>query len=85
MACGTPIITSNVNGLREIAGEAAILVNPKDDAEIASMITKVLSDPSLWAKLSQEGLARSNEFTWEKCARKTLAILDGVVNNGHSP
>jgi glycosyltransferase involved in cell wall biosynthesis len=82
MACGTPIITSNVNGLEEIAGDAAILVDPTDEDEIAAALTKVLTDPQLQRELSERGLERSTRFTWEKCGRKTLDILTVVVSNG---
>jgi len=79
MACGTPIITSDANGLREIAADAALLVNPQSPREISEAICQVLSDPNLQAFLSLKGLARSSHFTWEKCARGTLDILEGTV------
>jgi len=79
MACGAPIISSNVNGLEEIAGEAALLVDPQNADEIAGAISRVLSDPSLAQELSTKGLARSKMFNWEKCARETLAILESLA------
>jgi glycosyltransferase involved in cell wall biosynthesis len=79
MACGTPIITSDVNGLKEIAGDAALLVDPNDANIIADAIDRVLADVNLKANLSAKGLARSKEFTWEKCAKKTLAALENVA------
>jgi glycosyltransferase involved in cell wall biosynthesis len=78
MACGTPIITSRVNGLEEIAGDAALLVNPGDEAEIAAAIAKLVSDEALRQTLSAQGLARAKMFTWEACARKTIDILEGL-------
>jgi glycosyltransferase involved in cell wall biosynthesis len=80
MACGTPIITSNVNGLKEIAGDAALLVDPNDTNTIAEAVYRVLEDADLRATLSAKGLARSKEFTWEKCAKKTLAALENVAS-----
>lgn len=79
MACGTPIVTSDVNGLREIAGDAALLVDPLDAESIADAMGRVLSDSELRATLSAKGLARSSLFTWEACATKTLAILESLA------
>jgi glycosyltransferase involved in cell wall biosynthesis len=78
MTCGTPLITSNVNGLREIAGDAAFFVNPDDSCEIATAIERVLAHPDMQEELSQKGLARAAMFSWEKCARETLAIFEQV-------
>lgn len=75
MACGTPIVTSNVNGLREIAGDAALLVNPDDALAISAAINRVLTDVDLRTSLSSKGLARARQFTWDRCARETLDVL----------
>lgn len=80
MACGTPIVTSNVNGLKEIAGEAALFVDPTREEQIADAIMKVSSDFNLQKELSAKGLARSKDFSWEKCAKETLDTLQSVVN-----
>ncbi len=79
MACATPIVTSNVNGLEEIAGDAALLVDPQDPDEIAAAVRRVLSTPELRQALSREGLERAKRFTWEKCGRKTLDILENLA------
>jgi glycosyltransferase involved in cell wall biosynthesis len=76
MACGAPLITSNVNGLEEIAGDAALLVNPDDIEEIADAIYKVLTDGETRHSLSKQGLERSKFFSWDKCAREILAVLE---------
>ena len=78
MACGTPIITSNVNGLEEIAGDAALQVDPLDVKKIADALNTVLSDEDLRKRLSVKGLERSTRFTWDSCAKKTLAILESM-------
>jgi glycosyltransferase involved in cell wall biosynthesis len=80
MACGTPVITSNVNGLLEIAGNAALLVDPKDTEAIAQAIYQLLGDSQLSAALSAKGLKRSELFSWEKCARSTLEILENAAH-----
>lgn len=80
MATGTPILTSNVNGLKEIAGEAAVLVDPADTAAITAGIVKILADPELRDSLSRKGLERSSKFTWDACARNTLDLLENVAS-----
>jgi glycosyltransferase involved in cell wall biosynthesis len=79
MACGTPIITSRVNGLAEIAGGAARLVDPGDPDEIAAAVLDVLTNPRLAAELAAAGLERSRIFSWNACARSTLEIIESVV------
>jgi glycosyltransferase involved in cell wall biosynthesis len=78
MACGTPIVTSRANGLEELAGPAALLVNPKDPDEIAAAVRQILGDPSVKARLVAAGLERSRVFSWDACARRTLEILTEV-------
>jgi glycosyltransferase involved in cell wall biosynthesis len=78
MACGTPIITSRANGLEEIAGNAGLLVDPRDPRQIAAAVLEVLGDPALAARLSAAGLERSQTFSWSTCARRTLEILEEV-------
>ena len=81
MACGTPIVTSDANGLREIAGDAAVLVDPEDPAAIAEAIARVLSDADLRASLAARGLERVKGFSWDRCARDTLSILEALAND----
>ena len=76
LACGTPIVTSDANGLEEIAGEAALLVPPDDPEAIAAAIARVLDDPELAGSLRQAALERSKRYSWERCARQTLSILE---------
>ena len=81
MACGTPILTSNINGLKEIAGDAALLTDPNDTETIANSISRILSDSQLRETLSCKGLERSALFNWDRCARDTLALLERVASN----
>lgn len=78
MACGTPIITSNVNGLIETAGDSALFVNPQKPSEIAEGIRQMLRDQAVRQSYSRRGLARSKHFTWDKCAAETLVTIDAV-------
>ena len=79
MACGTPILTSNVSGLKEIAGDAALLVNPSDTELIANGMARILSNSGLRESLSRKGLERSSLFNWDLCAKSTLALLETVA------
>lgn len=79
MACGTPILTSKVNGLKEIAGNAALLVDPRDTELIANGMALIITDPELRESLSRKGLARSSLFSWDLCTKSTLALLERVA------
>ncbi|MBW4460006.1 MAG: glycosyltransferase family 4 protein [Nodosilinea sp. WJT8-NPBG4] len=75
MACGTPVITSNISSLPEVAGDAALSVDPYNVGELAEAMTAVASDPTLWMTLHQAGLARVKAFSWEQTGRQTSEIL----------
>lgn len=81
LACGTPIITSTLNGLQEIAGDAALAVDAGVPEEIADAIGQVLLNPDFRETLAARSLARSEMFNWQKCARETLQILESVAGN----
>ena len=75
MACGTPVLASSTSALPEIAGDAALLIDPEDTAAIAAGMERLASDAGLRADLRVRGLARAAQFTWERCAQETLAVL----------
>ena len=79
MACGTPVITSNISSLPEVVGEAGILVDPYNIEEIAQAIRTVLTDPDLRRSMSEKGLERAKLFTWENTARQTIKIYEEVL------
>ncbi|PMP77218.1 MAG: glycosyltransferase family 1 protein, partial [Chloroflexus aggregans] len=78
MACGTPVITSTMSSLPEVAGDAALLVDPLDTNAIAQAIIRLCDDEDLRTDLRWRGLARVRRFTWEECARRTLEVLTAV-------
>lgn len=78
MACGTPVIVSNAASLPEVAGEAALLIDPHSVESISTAVQRVLTDATLKLDLRARGLARAAQFTWEKNARETLAIYRHV-------
>jgi len=79
MACGTPVVTSNTSSLPEVAGDAALLVDPYDVEEIATAMRRILEDEALAAELRAKGLARAKEFSWERTARETIAVYEKVL------
>jgi glycosyltransferase involved in cell wall biosynthesis len=76
MAVGCPIVTSNRNGCREIAGDAALLVEPEDVGSISHGIQRIVTEEDTCERLVLAGRERIKEFNWEKCARQTLTLLE---------
>lgn len=79
MAAGCPVVTSNTSSLPEVAGDAAILVDPCDTDEIAEAIRAVCMDASIAGELRQRGWARAKSFTWDRCARKVADVYKEVA------
>ena len=75
MACGTPVITSNLSSLPEVAGDAAILINPYKVEEITDAMQAIANDTGLRSQLSQFGLQRATQFSWEKTGQATVEVL----------
>lgn len=75
MACGTPVIASNVASLPEVVGDAAILVNPNDQREIAAAMRDLLINPHQRTVLRVAGLARAKQFTWHRTGKETSEVL----------
>jgi len=81
MACGCPVIVSNVASLPEIVGEAALLVDPNDSDNLAGAIEVVLTDDCLRRELVSKGLERASQFTWEKAAKETVKVYESVAQS----
>jgi glycosyltransferase involved in cell wall biosynthesis len=79
MSVGCPVITSNVSCMPEVAGDAALLVDPTDTAAIADSMKRLLTDEALAADLRERGRARAAGFTWEENARRTLEVYEKVA------
>jgi glycosyltransferase involved in cell wall biosynthesis len=75
MACGTPVVVSNVSSMPEVVGDAGGLVDPNNAESIAEGLLKVLVDPGLREDMSRKGLERAKSFTWKSCAEKILSVL----------
>jgi len=79
MACGTPVLTSNVASLPEVAGDAAVTIDPRDTEAIADGLGRLARDPDLRASLAEQGLARAARYDWKRTAQMTLAVYRKVV------
>ncbi len=79
MACGAPVVCSNAGALPEVAGDAALLVNPTDTEALGTMLLRLLRNPRLRALLSKKGQARAAKFTWEACAQAHLKLYEEVI------
>ncbi len=75
MACGTPVITSNISSLPEVAGEAAILVNSYNIEEIKDAMKALITDNNLRKTLRKKSLQQASKFSWEKTGKQTAEIL----------
>lgn len=79
--CDTPVITSNVTSMPEVAGDAAVLVNPFSVKSIASGLEKVAFDPELRKELVRKGRERRKVFTWQNSADRLWDVIEEVINH----
>jgi glycosyltransferase involved in cell wall biosynthesis len=80
MAWGVPVITGNVSSLPEVAGDAALLIDPRQWQEIAEAMLKLLSDRSLYETMSKQSREQAQKFSWQTTARKTLELFASILN-----
>lgn len=78
MACGIPVVTSNVSSLPEVVGDAAILVNPMNTKELAEGMNVGLNDKTFRQHLIEKGIKRARLFSWEAMAKKTLSLYKNL-------
>jgi glycosyltransferase involved in cell wall biosynthesis len=74
MACGVPVITSNCTSVPEVAGDAAILVDPSSEEAIGNALVRLLQDEPLRRQLIQRGKAQVRKFGWQETVQKTLGV-----------
>lgn len=79
MACGCPVITSNVSALPEVAGNAALLVNPRSVREISKTMKQLINNETLRSDLSEKGLLRVKQFTWGNSAKKHIEVFRKAI------
>jgi len=79
MSCGTPVVVADRASLPEVVGDAGLLVNPDEPEEIARALKRVLTDETLRGQMRDQGLKQAGRFSWERTAKKTLAVYRDVV------
>ena len=79
MACGLPVIVSNVASLPEVVGDAGLLIDPHDIDELTVAMWRILNDSELRQEMREKGLRQAERFSWERAARETLAIYRQVA------
>jgi glycosyltransferase involved in cell wall biosynthesis len=79
MACGCPVLVSNVGALPEIYGDAALYCDPRNPRDIAEKMLQIVQDGNLREELRRKGYMRAKQFTWEKCAHQTLEVIEKVL------
>ncbi len=80
MQLGTPVITTDISSLPEIAGRAAMLIDPADVDALAENIRKILTRPALAKRMSADGIKQAKQFSWKRAARETLAVYRHAAN-----
>jgi glycosyltransferase involved in cell wall biosynthesis len=80
MACGCPVLASNVSSIPEVVGDAACLVDPYNIEAISAGIKNVLKDGDLRKSMIEKGFKQSKKFSWEKCAKETIAVYEELLN-----
>jgi glycosyltransferase involved in cell wall biosynthesis len=85
MAAGTPVLASDVSSIPEVAGDAAVLVNPYDTREIARGLLRICLDSGLREWLRKKGEERAKTFSWERTARETREVYERCLSSSGSP
>jgi glycosyltransferase involved in cell wall biosynthesis len=80
MACGAPVISSNSTSIPEVAGDAAILIDPNSSEAIANAMLRIVEDTEFSDVLKKKGLARAREMNWTKAAQETAAYYTEIIN-----
>jgi alpha-1,3-rhamnosyl/mannosyltransferase len=80
LAAGVPVIAANATSLPEVLGDAGLLCDPREAADIARCMAAVLDNPELAARLREAGPRRAAQFSWRRCAKETLAVYECAIN-----
>lgn len=84
MACGTPVITSAVSSLPEVAGDAALLIDPASVDALADGLVQTLSDVALAGEMRRKGLQQASRFSWQRTAAATAAVYRAALDGGRA-
>lgn len=82
MACGTPVIASNISAIPEVTGEAALLFSPHDVTTLCKHMTSVLDDPQITVTMRELGLAQVKKFTWQNAGQKMVQVYQKTLDEG---
>ena len=85
MACGTPVITSKISSMPEIAGNAAVLIHPLSATDIAEAILSLCENEELRNKKIHDGLLNATRFNWSHTAEKVLSLYESVLQHAKNP
>ena len=81
MQCGTPVITSDDTAFPEVVGDAGLMIDPRDPDALCQAILGLVNDTALRSRLSLKGLERARQFSWARCAEKTVAAYEAAAAN----
>ncbi|HVO23106.1 MAG TPA: glycosyltransferase, partial [Candidatus Margulisiibacteriota bacterium] len=79
MACGAPVVTAATTSLPEVCGDAAILVDPTNDGQMADALVEVLGNRNLQLELRRKGIERAKAFTWRRVAEDILDLYREIA------
>jgi alpha-1,3-rhamnosyl/mannosyltransferase len=79
MACGTPVITSNVSSLPEVAGTAAVMHDPMDTEALRNAMKRFIEDGAFWLEKAAASVQQAALFSWEKCAKETIVVYRAAM------
>jgi glycosyltransferase involved in cell wall biosynthesis len=82
MACGTPVIASNISAIPEVTGDAALLFSPYDASALCNHMTSVLDDPQITATMREQGLSQVKKFTWQNAGQKMQEVYQKTLEEG---
>jgi glycosyltransferase involved in cell wall biosynthesis len=84
MACGTPVIASNISSIPEVVGDAGKLINPCNSKEFEDALEALILDEGYRAELSKKGIARSGMFSWNRTGKETWNVYEEIMWKGES-
>jgi alpha-1,3-rhamnosyl/mannosyltransferase len=79
MACGVPVICSNVSSLPEVVGDAGILIDPSDETGLRQKLLMLIEDPGQRDAFAVRSREQASSFTWEKCAQQTVNVYRRLI------
>ena len=79
MSLGTPTVTSNVSSMPEVAGDAAVLIDPKNVDELYQGMKRLIDDTHLYNALKNKSILQAGKFTWKKTAMKTINVYESIL------